>query len=115
MVNRQISNDQKETALWLWNHGWDLEAICEGLTISKSSIYRWRKLFDELGVVNRPPSPLVGCTHKITRAILEAVQDLYLEDADLFLDEVCIWLAIEHNIEISTSALSRTLIDAGLT
>jgi hypothetical protein len=44
-----------------------------------------------------------------------AVKDLFAEDSDLFLDEVCTWLAIEHDIIFSTSTLSRNLKDAGLT
>ena len=115
MVYRQISNDLKECALRLWNHGWDLEDISVALGVSRSSCYRWQKILEEHGVVNRPPSPLVGRTRTITRAILGAIEDLYLQESDLFLDEICTWLAIEHHIEISTSALSRNLIDAGLT
>ncbi|KAJ8587260.1 hypothetical protein M405DRAFT_821850 [Rhizopogon salebrosus TDB-379] len=49
------------------------------------------------------------------RALLLAVQDLFAVDADLCLDEVCTWLAFEHNIIISLSTLSRTLEQAGLT
>lgn len=117
MVNRRISDDLnlKECALSLWNHGWDLEDICEALGVSRASCYRWRKIVEEHGNVNRPPSPLVGRTRKITRAVLGAIEQLYSEDTDLFLDEVCMWLAVEHEIEISTSRLSRNLNDAGLT
>lgn len=100
MVNRQISNDLKECALRLWNHGWDLEDICEVLEVSRSSYYRWRKIFEE-GALDRQPYPLVGRTRTITRAILGAIEELCLEDSDLFINEVCTWLAVEHNIEIS--------------
>ena len=62
-----------------------------------------------------PPSPLIGRTRKITRAILNSIVELYTEDSDLFPDEVCTWLAVKHHISISTSALSRTLNDTGLT
>ncbi|KAG2353065.1 hypothetical protein BDR07DRAFT_1311195, partial [Suillus spraguei] len=43
------------------------------------------------------------------------IKDLFAEDSDLFLDKVCTWLAIEHDIIISTSTLSCNLKDAGLT
>jgi hypothetical protein len=70
---------------------------------------------DELGTVNKPPSPLKGPTRIITQALLTAIEDLFIEDSDLFLDEVCTWLPFEHQITISTSALSRNLTQAGLT
>ncbi|KAJ8597077.1 hypothetical protein M405DRAFT_804425, partial [Rhizopogon salebrosus TDB-379] len=50
-----------------------------------------------------------------TRALLSAIQDLFAVGADLFLDEVCTWLAFEHNNIISLSILSRTLEQADLT
>ncbi|OJA19936.1 hypothetical protein AZE42_08043 [Rhizopogon vesiculosus] len=37
-----------------------MEDICEVLSVSKSSCYRWRRIFDEFGTVKKPPSPLVG-------------------------------------------------------
>lgn len=39
---------------------------------------------------------------------------LLSQDSDLYLEELCIWLAIQHNILISTSALSWTLNSVGL-
>ncbi|KAJ8580078.1 hypothetical protein M405DRAFT_834938, partial [Rhizopogon salebrosus TDB-379] len=54
-------------------------------------------------------------TRTITRALLSAIQDLSAVDANLFLDEVCTWLAFEHNNIISLSTLSRTLEQVGLT
>lgn len=117
MVYRQISNDLKEHALRLWNHGWDLEDIGEALGsgVSRSTCYRWRKTFEELGAVDRPPSPLVRHTGTIVRAILGGIEELYLQDSELLMDHVCTWFAVEHQIEITTSAVSHALIDAGLT
>jgi transposase len=65
--------------------------------------------------VNKPLSPLKGPTRITTRALLTAIEDLFTEDSDFFLDEVCTWLTFEHQITISTSALSRSLTQAGLT
>lgn len=45
---------------------------------------------------------------------MTAVEDLFAEESDLFLDEICTWLAVEHNITISSSSLSRNLKQAGL-
>ncbi|KAJ8582624.1 hypothetical protein M405DRAFT_830317 [Rhizopogon salebrosus TDB-379] len=46
---------------------------------------------------------------------LGSIQDPSAVDANLFLDEVCTWLAFEHNNIISLSTLSRTLEQVGLT
>jgi transposase len=83
--------------------------------VSRASIYRWQMIFDEHGTVNRPPSPLIGRTRTLTRTLLTACQTLFEDDSDLFLDEVVSWLAIHHDIVISTSTLSRNLREAGLT
>ncbi|KAF9224711.1 hypothetical protein BS17DRAFT_702405 [Gyrodon lividus] len=115
MGNRRISSDLKACALRLWEHGWDVEDICKALGVSRSSCYCWRSIFEEYGMVTRPPSPLVGCTRIITRALLTATEDLYAQDSDLYLGEVCTWLAVEHDIMISTSSLSCNPIQAGLT
>jgi len=85
------------------------------LAVSRSSIYRWRAIFNQHGSVNRPPSALIGCARLITHAFLTAVQALYETEADLYLDELVSWLGVHHNIEISVSALCENLKTAGLT
>src|SRR6202453_2632201 len=115
MGNRRISADVKECALRLWDFGWELEDICWALMVSRRSIYRWRLIFEEYGSVKRPPSPLLGPTRILTRALITACQTLYESDSDLYLDEVVTWLAITHDIVISTATLSRNLTEAGLT
>jgi transposase len=116
VVNRRISEDLKECALRLWNHGWDVEDVCEAFGVSRSSCYRWRQILEEYDAIKRPPSPLTGLTRTVTRVLLSAIQDLFAVDADLPLDEVSTWLVLEHNtIIINLSTLSRTLEQAGLT
>lgn len=115
MVNRRISADLKWTAMRLWELGWEELDIIQGLAVSRSSIYRWRKLFEETGDVVQPPSPLHGRTRIITRAVLTAVQDIYNGEPDLYLDELVFWLALHHDIVISKSALHTNLKEAGLT
>ncbi|KAG1742462.1 hypothetical protein EDB19DRAFT_615601 [Suillus lakei] len=93
----------------LCDHGWEVEDMCEVLGVSRASCFRWRNLFEELGTVAKSPSPLVGRTRRITRALMTAVEDLFAEESDLFFDEICTWLAVEYNITISSSPLSRDL------
>lgn len=47
--------------------------------------------------------------------MLTALVDLYAEESDLFLDEACTWLEIQHGIMITPSTLSRNLQDTGST
>jgi transposase len=92
-----------------------LEDITEALGMSGRSCYHWRRIFEEFGTVVRPPSPLTGRTQTITRTLLTAIEDIFTVDSDLFLDEVCTWLAAEHDITVSKSTLSHNLNEAGLT
>ncbi|KAG2367814.1 hypothetical protein BDR07DRAFT_1223017, partial [Suillus spraguei] len=88
IVNRRINNDLKECALSLWDHRWDVEDICEVFGVSRASCFCWRSMFEELGTVARPPSPLVGRTRIITRALITTVEDLFAEESDLYLNEL---------------------------
>ncbi|KAF8835523.1 hypothetical protein BDN67DRAFT_867015, partial [Paxillus ammoniavirescens] len=115
MAYRCISADLKECALRLWEAGWTIEDICETLQVSRASLYHWDQIFQQLGDVERPPSPLRGPARILTRALLTACQDIFTQESDLFLDEVVLWLALVHNIQISTATLSRNLQELGLT
>jgi len=91
--------------------------MCAKLLASREAAasYRWRQILEEHGTIKRLPSPLTGRTRTITHTLLSAIQDLFAVNANLFLDEVCTWLAFEHNNIISLSILSCTLEQAGLT
>ena len=116
MGNRRISEDVKKIALKLWNQGWETEDITDILGISCASLYRWQAIFEEHGSVIRPPSPLKGQgTRILTRTLIQACQDLFSRESDLYLDEVVAWLALKHDIVISISTLARNLTEVGLT
>jgi len=51
----------------------------------------------------------------ISRAVLTAVYDIYKGEPDTYLDKLQWWLAVNHDITISLSALQKNLQDAGLT
>jgi transposase len=114
MVYRKISRDLKDVALRLWDLGWEEEDIIAGLVVSRASLYRWKKLFEELGSTVRPPSPLVGRPRVITRTVLTACYDIYQKDPDIYLDELCSWLAIHHDIVITVAGLQQNLAAVGL-
>ncbi|KAJ7191724.1 hypothetical protein GGX14DRAFT_328056, partial [Mycena pura] len=114
MVYRKISKDLKDAALRLWDLGWEEADIMQALVVSRASLYRWKKLFEELGSTVRPPSPLVGRPRIITRAVLTACYEIYQKDPDIYLDELRFWLAIHHDIVISISGLQQNLDAVGL-
>ena len=114
MVNRRISADMKECGLSLWEHGWEPEEICDTLGFSAWSLYQWRKICEEHGTVNRPPSPLRGRPRLVIRAVLNQIHELLLADPDLYLDELLLLLATNHGLAISRSALQENLKNAGL-
>ncbi|KAJ6543440.1 hypothetical protein DFH09DRAFT_831246, partial [Mycena vulgaris] len=106
---RRISPDLKECALRLWELGWEELDIRQALCVSRASLYRWRKIFEEFGTPTNPHARIGGRPCLITRAVLTAIHDLYKGDADLYLKELQFWLAIHHDIAISISALQQTL------
>ncbi|KAJ7153041.1 hypothetical protein C8R43DRAFT_826562, partial [Mycena crocata] len=111
---RRISPDLKECALRLWELGWEPLEITQILCVSRSSLYRWQKIFDEFGTPTNPHARVGGRPSIITRAVLTAIHDVYKGAPDLYLQELQFWLAIHHNIAISISALQKTLEQAGL-
>ena len=115
-----------------YNHGWLLnqpwqETLCSeslgswlgnlGYTmmISHSSLFHWRWIFAEHSSVTHPQVSIMGPKWIINRAVLTAIQDIYQEDSDLYLDELCTPLAAEHQIFVTTLTLSQNLIEARLT
>ena len=89
--------------------------IAESLCVSRSSLYRWRKLFEQYQTVQRPKSSIMGRPRLIVRAVLTAIKEVYHNEADAYLDQLVWWLAVHHDIAISPSGLLQNLQDAGLT
>ena len=114
MVNRKISSDLKECALRLWELGWDQDMILERLCVSHASVYRWMKIFLEHNSVDKPHSSLIGCRRLIICAVMTAIKQVYHNEADVYLDKLTWWLAIQHDNVISRSALQHNLEDVGL-
>ncbi|RPD57202.1 hypothetical protein L226DRAFT_445039, partial [Lentinus tigrinus ALCF2SS1-7] len=110
-----ISEDMKECAIQLWEAGWDEDDICTTLDVSRASLYRWRKLFSELGDVVHPPSPLRGRKRLVTRAAVKGMRTLLHTHPDTYLDELVWWLGRHCDIVISRSALHACLQEVGLT
>ena len=113
MVYRQINPDMKKRALQLLEEGWELSKIADALGVSTKSIPRWHKNYNTHGRVD-PPSALRGRRRTLTGDVIGELCKLIQESPELFLDEICEWLALYHNIQISTTALHDNLRDLGI-
>jgi transposase len=112
MVYRKISQDMKERALQLLQDGWDLDDIVDALGMSGRSISRWSRNLKLTGHIS---SPWVqrGRLRLLNAAAIDDLCGLISETPSLFLDEIGEWLALYHDIPISTTALHNTLRDMG--
>ena len=115
MGNQKISTDLKESALQLWELGYELDFISEHLCITQASKYCWCNIFADFGSVNWPPSALLRRPKIIIHTVLTAIREFYHNEADAYLDELIWWLGIHHNVTISCSTLHKNLQDASLT
>lgn len=115
MVYPHIDDQVKELVVDLISCGWTNAQICDALQVSDSSIRRWEVIFEHLGTVRKPLSPLQGSVAIITATILDVIVGVYKVHPDIFLDELQLFLALHHDICISPSALEETLKVTGLT
>ncbi|KIK58448.1 hypothetical protein GYMLUDRAFT_246144 [Collybiopsis luxurians FD-317 M1] len=76
MGNCHISSDLKETALRLWEAGWNTSDICSVLAVSQASLYHWRNIFEEFGEVTRPPSAIRGRPRIIGMLALQKMENV---------------------------------------
>jgi len=62
-----------------------------------------------------PPSFLRGRRRILSAGAIADLRELIHESPELFLDELRLWLALYHDIQISTTALHDNLRQLGLT
>jgi transposase len=114
MVNRKISPDMKQRALQLIDEGWELAEVADVLGVSSKSIECWAHHYETHGCVD-PPSALRGRPWIINAQVIDELHELIRETPSLFLDEIADWLALYHDMPISTTALHKNLHNLGLT
>ncbi len=115
MVNCHISPDIKQCALHLWQHGWSQSDICWIFCVSQASLYQWRCILEEFESVEKPSSGLRGHPCILGIATMSVAKEIYQQHPDTYLDELQWHLQINHDINISLSALQDNLVKAGLT
>ena len=114
MVYRSISADMKRRALQLLDDGREIHEIGDLLGLSSKSIERWHDKYETHGRVD-PLTFLRGRRPILSADVLEGLHELILESPELYLDEIGIWLALYHDVQISTTALHDNLRELGLT
>ncbi|KAH7917679.1 hypothetical protein BV22DRAFT_990757, partial [Leucogyrophana mollusca] len=98
----------------LLTEGWTADEVSDVLCVSCRSIRRWEAKMEENGCVD-PPSVLRGRSHLLDPAVVEDLHGLILESPSLYLDEIQEYLALFHDLRISTTALHDNLQGLGLT
>ena len=91
-----------------------MDEIANLLDMSSKSIERWQDNYETHGHVN-PPTFLRGRRPILSTGVLEELHELILKSPGLYLDEIGIWLALYHNVQISATALHDNLRELGLT
>ena len=114
MVFRKISAYMKERALHLLTEGWELPEIADVLGVSLKSIDRWADNYDQNGMVICP-SYHQGQHCLLNAEAISDLKELIDKSPELYPDEIGEWLALYHDIPMSTTALHNNLRDLGLT
>jgi transposase len=104
----------KQRALQLIDEGWEMAEVAEVLNVSSKSIRRWGHHYETHGRVD-PPSALRGRPRLMNAKAIEDLLELIRETPSLFLEEIGEWLALYHDLPISTTALHDNLRELGLT
>ena len=115
MVFCHISTDLKERALWLLEHDYIPEDVCETLGISWSSIYHWKCNQAEYGDVVPSQNPLQGRPCLLTADRTEGLISTLCDSPEMYLDEIQDWVAVTHDTGISWAGLHALIRDAGIT
>jgi transposase len=113
MVYRQISADMKRRTLQLLDSSWKLQDIADVLGVSPRSVDRWHNNYHTQGRVD-PLSFLQGRRRILSADVVEELCDLIQESPGLYLDEIGLWLALYHDVQISTTGLHDNLRELGL-
>ena len=114
MIFWKISADMKEHALHLLTEGWELPEIADVLSVSLKSIGRWADNYNQHGTVI-PPSYHQGQRRLLNAEAISGLKELIDKSPELYLNEIGEWLALYHDIPMSTTALDNNLCDLGIT
>lgn len=115
MVFRKISEDIKNRALWLLDHDYIPEDVCDILGVSSRSLRRWESNVEVYGSVIPPPLPNRGRPRVLHADMTHDLVTLMEEAPEMYLDEIQDWLAVAHECNLPKSTLFDNLRDCGIT
>ena len=97
-----FSDDLKKTALRLhFDKGWVPDDVAKLLGFSTRSFYRWKERFLSLGELDLPPHPNCGHPRLLDPPVTRDLMDLVKNLPEMYLDEICEWLDIVQDVQIS--------------
>ena len=85
------------------------------LNVSTRSIQRWANNVATYGHILPPLNPLRGRQHSLTAIHIYGLIGIIEASPAMFLDELQDWLALEHDVLISKTALHQNIWGTGLT
>ena len=115
MPYRSISADLKQRALWLLSNGYLPDELHAILNVSRCSVQQWADNLAVHGHIVPPPNVLQGRPHNLNNIQMFGLIGLIMASLAMFLDELQDWLALEHDVLISTTVLHMNIRNAGLT
>jgi transposase len=106
-----VSEDLKTFIPALHHDGYEIQQICDILTIKKSLVYKTLALFSNHGVISNPHkySHISGHPHILSQADLNFVQAVVDHHPTIYLDELQQELFSKHGVLVSLSTLARAV------
>ena len=95
--------------------GWSIPQIAGHLRISEKRVRYWIKQFLGGGFAALPDQPHVGQASRLTPALLEALlQEIERRERSWTAEQLAVWLAEQHGVELTPGHLGRRLRQARL-
>src|SRR4029453_2437480 len=104
---KAYSEDLRERVVRAVAIGTPRDEVAATFAVSVPTITRWLRLKRETGRL--APRPVPGPVAGKTGALMAALRERLVEQADATLDEQCSWWRDVSGIEVSTATMSRAL------
>ncbi|KAJ7458198.1 hypothetical protein FB451DRAFT_1508595 [Mycena latifolia] len=115
MVYRKISNNLKERALWLLEAGYTADDVCELLSVSRRSLFRWKSNQENYDSMQPPYNPLQSHPCILNPDQTHNLLTMLAEAPEMYLDKIQDWIAVTQDTGISRTAIHMLINDSGLT
>ena len=110
---KAYSEDLRERVVRAVVIGTPRDEVAATFGVSSATITRWLRLKRETGGL--APKPVPGPVAVKTEAVMAALSERLVEQADATLDEQCAWWRGVSGLSVSTATMSRALARLGRT